>query len=1065
MKAARIFQKERNFNDAARNFESARDFERAVDCLLKVNRYSEVLDLVSRYEDLIQRGEENTILKHPRYDQRDENICYQAAKFYKRRGDDRLMSDALERLPKVEDRITFLKRNEFFDQAADLLLREERAEEAARLMRSKGKFLEAARYSDDHSFIADCYLLAARSTVRSMKVRNKEYEEMIEGLFERATEMYKRCENINGQAEVLFARGKFCRDSEDVNKAANLYNQVRNYAALTDCCLLPIDHDSRKVSCPQARDTLKGLLHLILSLYKENKENSERTAISMCYAYFGLEDTDDVCTKKVPHLEMVRFTNLQNDTTKSDGDELIPVTEGDRLIKEQLHKMAHKLIEQMWEEAQKVINRSKPCPQFIAGIPCDITTCNHHHEQISRVHFTNRFQALLFLVHAEDTIANFLKYMKRESAKVKNQLQKQLFIKPEFTACHWLYQLLFPQDGELVSSYFLSEGDVSFLRRQVSDRIIEFATKSLWDSSSEEERRSSSDLFIKVSNLVHIAGAPNFPIGKLYTLLAVEEKKFQSRNVRDHPGIFFDRSSGRYDIFSKSLERSKSRLYWNGDVLGSVHAAVKKFLFASAKRKALPYPSIANVVMILERHLTACLLLYTRFMMNETIVCLPESYLSMVNFWDFVDRPRTNRSITLYTAIQASSQLVQGRDNLNRLFELTWYIVALTFGEIRWEYNIVSDALCANSINCVEAERVLVLALTMLCNCGRGIPDQCEQLIREHLLTLRLRQDLSKQLKKCVEDVRSATGIQDIIRCLEELLAQKHRQERLCDVKWDDYKAKDLRMNCKFYRYSKQFRFEIDVNAISERKRREETETTEEEINDNYPQVFDEQETHSQRQEYDEEHRKKAALAIERAFLDWKHRKEIKAKSEEMIKNDPVKRHFQPFKLDKSGCTICSSVQFVDHGSDITDTVSADASSLLDQSEEVKSTWRILKRNTFETHCSKGSPHWKKEIDFREFRKFYEKLIQPTIDGATQLMKEMTKLTEETEVDCSLDLDRLNNSLSRLNSNIKKVEDSRTWDSVYLIRHAAHEVKNVTSKIIKDRNAKKGKRRYSSVLF
>ena len=351
----------------------------------------------------------------------------------------------------------------------------------------------------------------------------------------------------------------------------------------------------------------------------------------------------------------------------------------------------------------------------------------------------------------------------------------------------------------------------------------------------------------------------------------------------------------------------------------------------------------------------------------------------------------------------------------------------------------------------------------MLCNCGRGIPDQCEKLIREHLLTLRLRQDLSKQLKKCIEDVRRATGIQDIIRCLEELLAQKHRQERLCDVKWDDYKAKDLRMNCKFYRYSKQFRFEIDVNTISEKKRREETETTEEEINDNYPQVFDEQETHSQRQEYNEEERANAVLAIERAFLDWKHRKEIKlAKLEEMIKYDPVKRHFQPFKLDKSGCTICGSVQF-DHGSNITDTVSDDASSSRDESEEVTSTWRISKRNTFETHCSKGSPHWKKEMYFREFRKFYEKLIQPTIDGATQLMQEMTKLTEETKVDCSRDLDWLKRSLSRLNSNIKKVEDARTWDSVLMIWKEADEVKNVT-KIMKETKGRKGKSRYNCIL-
>ena len=115
-----------------------------------------------------------------------------------------------------------------------------------------------------------------------------------------------------------------------------------------------------------------------------------------------------------------------------------------------------------------------------------------------------------------------------------------------------------------------------------------------------------------------------------------------------------------------------------------------------------------------------------------------------------------------------------------------------------------------------------------------------------------------------------------------------------------------------------------------------------------------------------------------------------------------------------------------------------------------------MQRNTFETHCSRKSPHWKKDRSFREFKKFYKKLIQPTIDRATELTIEMTKLSEETEVNCSLDLDRLNDEMSRLNSKIKKVEDERTWDSVHLIRKAAEEVKSATRQI-KHTKARRGK--------
>ncbi len=1008
------------------------------------------MDLVSRYNDLIQRGQENTISKHPRYDQRDESICYQAAKFHQRRGDYRLMSDALERLPNVEDRITFLQKNGFFDQAAELLLKEGRAQEAARLMRSKGKFLEAARFSDDDKFIADCYLLAARANLLSTK--NGVLDTETERLLERAIEMYKNCKNLNGQAEVKFARGLFYGNVEDLEEAVEMYYQASNYSAVTECfvSLMNIEEDPRKFSRPKAINTLQGLLYLILALHKESKENSDRTAVSMCHTYFGLQDTDDVQAKKVPQLEMVRFSNLHNVQAKLTQSDVIPAKDADKLIKDHLFQMARDLIEQLWNKHQQTNVKFKICPRFISGTECDGRTCNFQHTELTRSHFGDRFYALLFLVQVEDKIASFLKEMNRESAKVKNRLQQLLFVEREFTACQWLYELLFPQDGELFASYFLAERDVLLLRRHVSKRITEFAKARKWYNSSEEERWSSSDLFIEMSNLMHIAGAP------VEYLLSAEERNFEKRN-QIHPGMFPDRRSpGRFNIFSKALERSKRKLYVNGDILGSIHSAVKEFLFAPAKKRRLPYPSIANAVMILERQLTACLMLYCRLMVNETIVCLPEGYLSMISFWDFVDRPQKNRNTTFYNALQYAPRYFQGPEgqrNFNYLQELTRSVVELTFGEIKWEYNIVSDALCANSVNCVEAERVLVLVLVMLCNCGRGIPEQCEKLIREQLLKLEFRQDLPEKLKKCVEGVRNATGFQDIVLCLKDLLTQKHRQERLCDVKWDDRRAKDIRNDCKIYNYSKPFLFQIDVNALSknaEKRQREEQEAAEDEMNDNYSQMLDEPETHNQRQEYNEDTKANASSVIQRAFLKWKLRKDTKAKREEEIKNDAVKSYFQSFKLDKTGCTICGTVQFVDRSSTITDdTISSDPSSSLEQDEETTSTWRprILQRNTFETHCSKGSPHWKKEKSLANFKKLYKKRILPTIERATQVMEEMRKLSEETEVDCSLDLDRLKVTLSRLQNAIKRVEDDRSWDAVHLIEKAAEEVNNVTKGI------------------
>ena len=985
------------------------------------------MDLISRYNDLIRLGQGHTILKHLRFDQTDESICYQAAEFYKRH-DHHLMTAALQKLPNVEDRITFLQRNGFLDQAAEVLIEEGKAQEAAKLMRSNGKFLEAAMYSKDDKFIADCYLLTARLTVKE-ELLNKDTEKYFNGLLETATEKYKRCNCFNGQAEVLFARGKILGNSADIDQAGKLYNQVSNYAALTDCFLLFIKTEKDPELHLKAQITLRGLFNLILALHKDEKKNDEHTAISMCHAYFGLEDTHDMCTKKVPLNEKVRFVNIENAHAKLNQDGMIPAEDADALIKNRLFQMAHDLIKRLWNLHQEV------------------TKCIHHHAELNRGRFCRRLQALLFLVSLEETMSNFLKRMQRVSPNAKNQLRKKLSIEPEFTACQWLYDLLFSRDGLLVSSHFLTEKHVDSLRCAVSSRITEFA-RFLWYRSSEDERWSSSDLFIKVSNMMHVAGA------SVENLLSAEERKFKDHNLPSHPGVFRRESHGRFEIFSKSLERSKSKLYQDSDVIGSIHAAVREFLFTPAKRP-LPYPTIANAVMILERQLTTCLILHSRLKMS--IVCLPESYLSMIKFWDLVEQSEGGNP-TLYSAIQGSAT----QRGFNHLQGLATDMVKLTFGKVSREYDIVSDALFYNPVNCVEAERVLVLVLTMLCNCGRGIPIECEKLIRDHLLTLQLRQDLPKNLQTCFKHVCNATGFRGVVLCLNELLSQKPCPEKLFDVKWDDLNVKPSRRDCKTNTYS--IHFQIDVNTLSKEitweghcERHEATETTKDEMNANFSHVFNEDETNKQPQEYDDEAKAMALSVIKRALLKWKSRKEAKAKFYEKIKNDSVEYRFQSFRLDKSGCTICGHVLFVDRRLSATNTctVSSDQSSPTHQQEETMSTWQLLKQDTFENHCSKGSPHWLKEKALQKFKEIYRRRICPTIERATVLKAEMKKLNEDIKVNCDLDLHRLDNTLNRLQTAVKKVEDQRSWDSVHFIEQAVKQ-EDIKIREINKRKSKKG---------
>ena len=1055
LKAAELFRKESRFLEASENFEKGLDFMRAVDCLLQSNLYDQALNIVARCQTLTQKGNEVPIVSLPRFDQRYDSICYQAAEYYLERGQLDLMTSALEKLPESKDRITFLKKNSCYEQAAELLLNEGKAQEAAKMMRSHGKFLEATLYTEDVKFAAQCYLLAARTVVLSKEnkenaSRFEETQELIEAPLRRAAELYERCGDLNGQADVKFIRGEFYGNFDDLNEAGRLYNKAVNYAGVAECFLLLMEGDSKHVSRPKALLVIKDLLRLIFALHKNNQGNMDRTAVSMCEYHFGLMDTEDPHTREVPRLEMVRFTDLQIE--KQVKNDKIDLDDACRIIKEHLHKKAATLLQQVWDKCESINNQSQPCSRYLSGTLCNKENCKHYHGDLTVQRFANRFYALDFLIKIDAMVAKYLKELKRESARVTQQL-RHLLEKPfEFKACQMLEELLFPRRGQLGQSYVLEESDFLHLRQDqlVCDRIIEYA-KFVWHNASQEERWSDSNLFIRVSNLMHVAAAA---VGEIFDLLSVEERNFERKtqgNVRDFYGFFIDeRKAGCFKIFSQWFERSKDELYRKCDILKASHSAIKIFLFTSAKRNYLPNTSTTNAVMIIEFYITACLMLYSRLMMNDSLVCLPASYLSLIRLWDIVNRSNPNQ-LCLRTVIRHHTPAFEVEKRASQLDGLrmeTESMVKLMFGVVSEKYNIFSDTFCDRNADSGDAERVLILALTMLCNSGHGIPKSCESLIRQEFLRLKSCKHLPNKLRQCIKAVRESSGLGDVVNALQDLLSQKPRQDKLFDVKWDKMRGREVHRNCQSEFYPQNFRVQINVDEIhhDDIRNHESKDSTvaaaTEDLIDDFQEISGEDETYSQGLEdkENEEVRKNAYLTIGKAILDWAERKRAATDRQEKMKNDPVECHFKRFKLDRSGCTICGTVQFDDcnlHAS-----VSSLSPSSSHDIEETNSNWqpRILKQNTFNSHCSRGSPHWKKEKQFEQFKEFYRKEIFPNLTAAQHFEDEMKVLRNNTEIRCSLDLDRLQDALSRLQSSLKKVEKQCAWDNVQLLRKAVQEI-------------------------
>ena len=376
------------------------------------------------------------------------------------------------------------------------------------------------------------------------------------------------------------------------------------------------------------------------------------------------------------------------------------------------------------------------------------------------------------------------------------------------------------------------------------------------------------------------------------------------------------------------------------------------------------------------------------------------------------------------------------------------YLTLCTF----YRYNIFSDALCDSTVQWSEAERALVLALTMLCNCGRGIPQSCETLIREEFLKFRLHDHLPRKLRQCIEDVQQSQGVFDVVDALQHLLDEKPRQEKLLDVCWDEAKGQEFYRDCQMEFYSRKFYFLIDVNRISQEHESGNIHSQEiddvgakDEIVDDFPETFGESEDNYQglEDQENEKEREKACLVIQRAFRNWMSRKASLDVRQKEVKNDPVEHLFQKFKLDKFACTICGNIQFEDHSLELSDNKDMTVpSSWSHNVEKTTSNWRpqMLKRNTFNSHCSRKSPHWKREKQFEKFKEFYRSEIYPVLEKARQLYDEMDTLKRKTEIKCSLDLDRLDVARRRLQTTFNKVESACSWDTVKLIHDAAKEI-------------------------
>ena len=847
------------------------------------------------------------------------------------------MDEVLQHLPSNTDRIAFLKKRGCLIEAARALEDDGRRDEAARLLRDTGSFEEAVKYSNDAKFVADCLMAQFRTTTET-----EDTPEILQGSLEK----YQQCGDTNGQAEASLMLGKLKNDFQKLQEAGKLFDKCKNCCGEAESVaeLLVTTRYEPPKNYGQwiTVRALERLLRLVTLLYRPAAELTlaEQNEITKCEEHFGLFKTDTAQKKRFFCKCGGRFAMVDPEFIKSNTsntEAMIDTAEARQKIGRFLINFSVNLVTKIRKMLETSLSRNSVCRNVVEGTSCGDSSCAYGHQD-SGEHFSNRFHALFDFMYLESVVESFiLKMISNQQRQDASPLELKEF--QEFRSCQRFYNFLFPSSG--YREYHLTLQHVRSLRmtKAVSKRILQFANVS-WKEIAEEKRRSDTDNFLKVSSCLQLIDST--PLMTRY--ICEEEKDFQKkgRKPTSHQlaknGMVGPAESGRYESFLQWWEDGKKRLYVYGDVENAAHLIIRRFLTLTAKRSRMIYPSIANTVMILEHQLIACLALYSRLCTEHRYpVCLPASYLTMVRFWDNFIPGVEKGTFTLYEAVERNVIQEPNKVRLYRaVSSLLNYMVKLTCGEVAPSFDVLGDALNSEDTpsycNSGEAERTLVLFLTMLCNCGKGISTFLDEVMLRKILKVNPNPHLASRINNVLEEMQNAKGCCDVVLILKRFL--QGRGEKLYDLRWQNGKLwQDGPCNPASYPKS----FQTDVSYIREELQRDhqddvpfrdtETETADGEQNaddlDVAGEGMDVEHTEEELKEREKARLEMTVTAMQKLYRRKKfiekiilHAEDLRARKlrrlesiEEQTRSSSnvAKEHFSQFKVDPSGCGICGT--------------------------------------------------------------------------------------------------------------------------------------------------------------
>ncbi|XP_052214395.1 TPR and ankyrin repeat-containing protein 1-like isoform X2 [Dreissena polymorpha] len=1089
-RAADIYKKMKLPLDSSRCYEQNGNFNEAIKVLCDNENFDMAIDTLRRYslkiKDLEQRGLPIPISLNdyrPDAAYTEERLSHRAANLYHKYKKEDKMMEAVEKFKDTNDRVQFLKDRNYINQAAEMLANSGNIEEAAEMLFTYGKRDKAvlmAKRTEDEAVIGKFLLMKCRSLLYDSNKQSTELGEsnlILKDAILETIEMFEACNDFDGLGAAWMLNWVLSENTQCIEKALQSFRKSKpfeNTAGIVECAHLLVQTQNLNLEnleiCIRSIHDLFNVCFALL--FPNSTQNFDR--LLKFDSFYGFKPCSSEKYAVHPK-ERPRCLEMIPDLISSKAGKKMQVIE---VFKKEarvslavvLLKRIQQWLEPIFARIQTLRDEAMVCDWFRLGLPCTLgkncrklhrlqtnddfgmligldvlcIECESHVQSgassliekkcpeavtsIVEVFVTNkvdnfyeRYKGCFCLWHDLMPVDGHPNLIGNESKKLMeyisgNKVRKQL---KEFLLGQWK-QAEACDKGMLLNSQAVRESEV-FMRMEFGYYLFRFTTgKHQFETSPSSKMRQ---LELQLDGEIAKKGKR---FNQTYYTVMVSPHN-NTMNVECTARRFID-------SFDELLK---------GDVWESVEKFTKFIILSSKKDVDVLEPWV--FIMWLEFYSTLASLIIAKLKIQhfaDFLFVLPNNYFNLMFFVES-SIPSGLKIIEAIQRFQTSY-----RNNPKMISRMQERLKCMAFAVAGFcDHLPLMETLVKKSVDNPMmfgvVERLLILAMTLVCNIGKTVEVVNEQSLMNMMTKVKLEDNAPLRLRRILERLQNATGIADVANVLKDLLNYRQRSELLLVCSWKT-ENKMVLLAKSAIKTSAEIREIFDdqflnadktLNAMQQNKEGCVSVNEEHVVKMDYQQEtdFEEDQTKeeiekSQREKQEQQlrdTRERAVTTISRWYR--KIRDKRNAKKDKDTSFDPS---FAGIKVDNKSCGICG-VYFEQLVTSIHDGNSKENAMLQVRKEHMATL-----------------DHQRNSQELMKFKKTYQEFIEPKLkDVKTFLYDSGFGLVDQSYVEKhyaqhQMDIQRLPTLVAHIEKELQLKINSRMWKHEGLVDMKLKELEN-----------------------